>query len=120
VTVEGSAHHFIDHVNRRQRCGVNREQTISFCYQLDFSLPRLILPDNTFAGQSRGQNGRCLIFMYFVIGQVNGIEMVFSQFLKMAQVIIADRMPHAEGRSLEHAGTDFGDIVGKFSPHCIF
>jgi hypothetical protein len=52
--------------------------------------------------------------VYFVLGQIEKVKVVLPQFLKMAQIFIADRMTLAKGRTLEFAGPNLGNIVDKF------
>ena len=51
--------------------------------------------------------------MNFVLGQIEEVKVVFTQFLKVAQILIADGMALAKGRTLEFAGPNLRNIVGK-------
>ena len=60
-----------------------------------------------------GKKRRRLIFVDFVLN-VDEVKMVFTQFLQVANVIVADRVAFAKGRALKLAGTNFSDVVGQF------
>ena len=55
----------------------------------------------------------------FVTLKVYDIKMIFSHFLKTAQIFIANGMAFMEGRALEFTGTDFGNIMSHLGSHCI-
>ena len=58
--------------------------------------------------------------MDFVLSQVNQVKVVFTQFLKMAQIFIADRMAFLKGGAFELPGANFSNIMGQFRSHRIF
>jgi hypothetical protein len=60
-----------------------------------------------------------LIFMDFVLSQVNQVKVVFTQLLKMAQIFIADRMAFLKGSAFELSRTNLGDIMGQLRSHRI-
>ena len=78
--------------------GVDRKQTVDGRLQTDLAFLGIVLPGNTFAGQSLGQNRGRLVFMDFVIFQIDQVEVIFAEFLQMAEVFIADRVALAESR----------------------
>ncbi len=61
--VQGGAHDLIHHIKSGQRSGVHRKQTVSLRQQFYFSFPRFIFPDNPFACNRSGKDGRGLILV---------------------------------------------------------
>ena len=57
--------------------------------------------------------------MDFVLSQVNQVKVVFTQLLKMAQILIADCMAFLKGGTFEFTGANLGDIVGQLRSHRI-
>ena len=57
---------------------------------------------------------RCgLVFVDFIIGQIDEVEVVLAQLLQVADILVADFMALAKGRPLELAGPDLGDVVSQ-------
>jgi len=65
----------------------------------------LILPGNTFSGQGICQNRNCLVLVDFVIFQIDQVEIIFAEFLEMAQVFITDCVAFMKGGTFEFART---------------
>jgi hypothetical protein len=57
--------------------------------------------------------------MNFVIFHVEQIEVIFSQFLKMTEILVAYGVALTKGRSFEFAGANFGNIMGQCGAHSI-
>jgi hypothetical protein len=45
--------------------------------------------------------------------------MILTQFLQMAEISLTHSVSSAEGRSLELAGTDLGDVMSQLAPYRI-
>ena len=60
------------------------------------------------------------VFVDFIFFQVDEVKVIFPEFLKVTDVIVANRVAFAKSRPFELAGANFGDIVGQFSPNGFF
>jgi hypothetical protein len=74
----------------------------------------LILPDNSLTGQGLRQNCGCLVLVDFVLFQIDYIQVIFTEFLEMAKVFIADGMAFMKGGALELTGSNLGNVMGQF------
>ena len=79
----------------------------------------VVLPGDPLAGQRPRQDGGRLVLVDLVLGQVEDVEVVLAQLLQVADVLVAHRVTLAEGRALELAGPDLGDVVRQPGPHRI-
>ncbi len=57
--------------------------------------------------------------MNFVIGQIDDVEMILSQTLEMTEVSLTYGVATSEGRTLELARADLGDVMGQLAPYCL-
>ncbi len=89
VGVQGRAHHLIDHIEGRQRRRANLQEAV---------------------------DGGRLVLVDFILRQVDDVEVVLAELLQVADVLVADRVPLAEGRTLELPGPDLGDVVRQLGP----
>jgi hypothetical protein len=78
--------------------------------QRDFAFFRLILPNDPLSAKGVRQNRSGLVLMNLVVGQIDEIEMVFTELLQMAYIFLANFMAFSKGRSLEFVGSYFGDV----------
>jgi len=120
VTVQGGAHDLIHHIKGRQGGGVDFKQPVGGRQQVDLALMGLILPGNTIAGQGFCQNGGGLVFMDLVFCQIDDVQVVFTELLKVANIVVADRVALVKGGTLEFPGANLGNVMGQLSPNGIF
>ena len=97
----------------RQGRGVDLKQSVGGSQQVDLALMGVILPGNAFACQGIGQNSGGLVFVDFVLLQIDDVEIIFSKFLEVAQIFVADRMTFTKGGTLKIAGSNLGYVVGQ-------
>jgi hypothetical protein len=113
--VKGGAHDLVHHIESGQSSGIDYQKTVSFCEQINFPLPRTVLPGDTISSQSCGQNDCRLVFVDLIIGQIKDVQVVLAQPLEMAEISLTHCVTSAKGWSFELAWTDLGNVMDHFT-----
>ncbi len=120
MAVQGGTHDFVYQIESSQGLDMHFHKTVPGGVEIDFAFSRVVLPEDTVAAQSPGQDGCGLVFMYFILLQLQDIEVVLPQTLKTAKIIFADGVALAKGGALELSRANFRDVVGQLEPHRVF
>jgi hypothetical protein len=117
--MKGRAHDLLDHVESGQRGGVYHKKPVSLCEESDFSFFWRFFTFHSIAGKRVTQDQSGLIFVNFVLFEIEDIEVIFSQTLEMTDVPVAYGVIFPEGGAFEFTGAYFRYIVSELGAHSV-
>jgi hypothetical protein len=115
--VQAGAHDLLHHVESGKAGRVHHQQTVSLGEEPHLSLLGGPFTSHAVAGKGFAEDQGGVIFVEFVLFEVQDIEVIFSQALEVTDVPLTNRMVFSKSGALELAGPYFRDIVCELSAH---
>jgi hypothetical protein len=117
--VKSRAHDFLDHVESGECCSVYHEKPVPLCEESYFSFFRCPFTPHAIAGKRLTKDQGSVVFVDFILFEVQDIEVIFSQALKVTDVSVAYGVIFPEGGTFEFTGAYFRDVVSELGAHSV-